>query len=65
MIVTTREAGRLEQSCRKAGVPCRSLGAVGGERVTLAAGSRRLLDLPVARLHQAWMSLEARLEAGK
>src|SRR5438876_6055643 len=65
MIVTTREAERFEQSCRKAGVPFRALGVVGGDRLALAADGRDLLDLPLARLHQEWMSLEARLEAGK
>ena len=65
MIVTTPETQQLEQSCRKAGVPSRALGVVGGDRLALAADGRDLLDLPLARLHQEWMSLEARLETGK
>jgi phosphoribosylformylglycinamidine synthase len=65
MVVSTRDAKGLEQSCRAAGVPCRALGAVGGDRLALTATGGTLLDLPLARLHQAWMGLEARLEAGK
>jgi phosphoribosylformylglycinamidine synthase II len=65
MIVSTRDKRRFEEACGHAGVPCRLLGAVGGERLTLTADGRSLVDLPLARLHEAWMGLEARLEAGK
>jgi hypothetical protein len=34
---------------------------VGGERLTLRSEGRPLLDLEVARLHEAWMSLERAL----
>src|SRR6185436_10036968 len=64
MIVSTRDGRRFEEASGRNGVPCRLLGAVGGERLTLTADGRDLVDLPVARLHEAWMGLEARLEAG-
>jgi hypothetical protein len=31
---------------------------VGGDRLTLLSGRRVLAGVPVARLHEAWMSLE-------
>jgi phosphoribosylformylglycinamidine synthase len=62
MVVTTRQAARLEELAKSHGVPCMSLGVVGGDRVALTSGGRTLLDLPVAELHAAWMSLEALLE---
>jgi len=58
MIVTTRDDARLQELARRHGVPCARLGAVGGERLTLLAEGRVLVDQPVARLHEAWMSLE-------
>jgi phosphoribosylformylglycinamidine synthase len=65
MLVSTRDARRLERVCGRAGVPFRSLGMVGGQRLALTAGDRALLDLSLGQLHEAWMSLEHRLEAGK
>jgi phosphoribosylformylglycinamidine synthase len=61
IVVTTHEEGALQALARQHGVPCARLGAVGGERLTLAVTGRLLVDLPVARLHQEWTSLEARL----
>jgi phosphoribosylformylglycinamidine synthase len=61
MVVSTRDEGALQELARRHGIPCERLGAVGGDRLTLATGGRLLLDLPVGRLHEAWMSLERRL----
>ncbi len=64
MIVTTRDEPRLRELLGKHDIRWVRLGTVGGDRLTLASGDRQLLDLPVARLHQAWMSLEALLSSG-
>jgi phosphoribosylformylglycinamidine synthase len=58
MVVTTRDEARLAELARRHGVPCQRLGTVGGDRLTLAAGGTALMDLEVAHLHRAWMSLE-------
>ncbi len=58
MVVTTHDEGALQDAARRHGVPCRRLGAVGGDRLTLNADGHLLIDLPIARLHEAWMSLE-------
>jgi phosphoribosylformylglycinamidine synthase len=62
MIVTTREEARLRAAAHRHGVPCARLGEAGGDRLTLLSGRRVLVDLPVAALHRAWMSLERLLE---
>ncbi len=62
MVVTTRQTARLEELAKSHGVPCTSLGEVGGDRLALTSGGRTLVELPVAELHAAWMSLEALLE---
>jgi len=64
MIVSTREEPRLRELLSKYDLRWTRLGVVGGARLTLTTADRRLLDLPVARLHQAWMSLEALLTSG-
>jgi hypothetical protein len=61
MIVTTREEARLAAAARRHGVPCHRLGTVEGRELTLVSGPRVLVHLPVDRLLQAWMSLEALL----
>jgi phosphoribosylformylglycinamidine synthase len=61
MIVTTRDPARLGQSAKAYAVPCVRLGQVGGARLALECGGVPLLDLSVAGLHEAWMSLERRL----
>ena len=61
MIVTTRDPERLVQSAAAYAVPCARLGQVGGDALALEAGGVPSVDLPVARLHDAWMSLERRL----
>jgi phosphoribosylformylglycinamidine synthase len=61
MVVTTRDGARLEDLAQVHGVPCRRLGTVGGDRLALASDGRVLLDATVARLFEAWMSLEALL----
>jgi hypothetical protein len=38
------------------------VGTVGGDRLAIASGGTTLIDLPVAELHQAWMSLERLLQ---
>jgi phosphoribosylformylglycinamidine synthase subunit PurL len=61
MVVTTRDEAHLRAAAHRHGVPCARLGEVGGDRVVLLSGARVLADLPLDRLHEAWMSLEARL----
>jgi phosphoribosylformylglycinamidine synthase subunit PurL len=64
MVVTTRDEGALTAMARRHSVPAFRLGQVGGDRLTLSTESTVLVDLPVARLHEAWMSLEALLQSG-
>ena len=61
IVVSTRDEARLQELARRHGVPCARLGAVGGARLSLLCDGRMLLDLPVARLHEAWLSLERAL----
>jgi phosphoribosylformylglycinamidine synthase II len=60
-VVTTRDDLRIAELARRHGVPWARIGAVGGSRLTLTSGGVPLVDLPVDRLHEAWMSLEALL----
>jgi len=64
MIVTTREEAHLRAAAHRRGVPCHRLGVVEGDRLALLSGSREFVDLPLARIHEAWMSLE-RLLSGR
>ncbi|HEY2941416.1 MAG TPA: phosphoribosylformylglycinamidine synthase subunit PurL, partial [Vicinamibacteria bacterium] len=57
-IVTTRDELRVAELARRHGVPWARLGVVGGDRLTLVSGGATLVDLPLERLHEAWMSLE-------
>jgi phosphoribosylformylglycinamidine synthase II len=59
--VAPTDVGNLLEITRRRGVPCAQLGKVGGTTLRLATGGRVLADLPVARLHEAWMSLERML----
>jgi phosphoribosylformylglycinamidine synthase len=59
MIVTTREETGLRMAAQRHGVPCHRLGTVEGRQLTLVSDRRVLASLPVDRLHEAWMSLEA------
>jgi phosphoribosylformylglycinamidine synthase len=61
MVATTRDEAGLREAAAAHDVPFRRLGLVGGARLTLIAGGRAVVDLPVSRLHEAWMSLESRL----
>ena len=61
MIVTTRDEARLRELVGHRGVHWARLGVVGGDRLALSAAGRTLLDLSVAEMHQAWMSLEGLL----
>jgi phosphoribosylformylglycinamidine synthase len=58
MLVTTREEARLRAVAHRHGVPCARLGEVGGQELVLQSGSRVLAEAPVARLHEAFYSLE-------
>ena len=64
MVVTTRDEAALTAMARRHSVPAFRLGPVGGDRLTLREGATTLVDLPVARLHEAWMSLETLLQSG-
>ncbi|HLA76748.1 MAG TPA: AIR synthase-related protein, partial [Vicinamibacteria bacterium] len=61
MIVTARDEPRLRELLGKYDLRWTRLGGVGGDRLTITVAGRTLIDLPVIRLHQAWMSLEALL----
>jgi phosphoribosylformylglycinamidine synthase len=63
IVVSARDGMAVEQAARRAGVPCRALGVVQGHRLELVRQRQAVLDLPLSRLHQAWMSLETMLEA--
>jgi phosphoribosylformylglycinamidine synthase len=58
MVVSTREEATLRELARRHGVPCERLGAVGGDRLALLCEGTVLVDLAVARLHEAWTSFE-------
>jgi phosphoribosylformylglycinamidine synthase len=61
MIVTTRDEARLRATAHRHGVPCARLGVVGGDALVLQSGRRVLAEAPVARLHEAFLSLERQL----
>jgi phosphoribosylformylglycinamidine synthase len=60
-VVTTRDELRIAELARRHGVRWSRIGAVGGNRLAVAAGGKSLIDLPVSALHEAWMSLERTL----
>jgi len=64
MVVTTRDDAGLLALARRHAVSIVRLGEVGGDRLTLHAGGAALVDIPVGRLHAAWMSLEPLLQSG-
>ena len=61
-IVTTRDELRMAELARRHRVRWARAGTVGGDRLVVASGGTTLIDLPVAELHQAWMSLERLLQ---
>jgi phosphoribosylformylglycinamidine synthase len=54
MLVEARDTKAVRALAERHGVPVAELGSVGGTSLTV----RGVLDLEVARLHEAWMSLE-------
>src|SRR5439155_1682370 len=60
-VVTTPDELRIAELARRHGVPWARVGVVGGGRLTLVSGGAALVDLPLERLHEAWMSLESLL----
>jgi phosphoribosylformylglycinamidine synthase len=62
MVVSAPDGAALEQAARRAGVPCRALGVVQGDRLELVRQRQAVLDLPLRGVHRAWMSLETGLE---
>jgi phosphoribosylformylglycinamidine synthase len=58
MLVEARDLKALRALADRHRVPCAEIGAVGGDRLAIRVDGRALVDLPVARLHEAWMSLE-------
>jgi phosphoribosylformylglycinamidine synthase len=64
-VVTTRDELRIAELARRHGVPWAHIGVVGGVRLTLVSGGATLVDLPVPRLHEAWMALETFLSERK
>jgi len=63
MLVSLRDEARFRELASHHGLRWTRLGQVGWDRLTLVSEERVLVDLPVARLHEAWMSLERRLAA--
>jgi phosphoribosylformylglycinamidine synthase II len=61
MVISTRDPGRVEEIARRHGVPCLLLGSVGGERLQISVAGRITVDVSIAALHEAWMSLEKTL----
>jgi phosphoribosylformylglycinamidine synthase len=61
MVVSTRDAARLEELAGRHGVPCQRLGSVGGDRLTLRQDEKIVMDVAVAELFSTWMSLEEAL----
>jgi phosphoribosylformylglycinamidine synthase len=58
MLVTVRDEARFRELASHHGVRWTRLGTVGGDRLTLVRDDHVQLDLPLARLHEAWMNLE-------
>jgi len=63
MVVSVRDEAAFVALASRHAVPVARLGAVGGDRLTLRAGGRTLVDASVSDLHHAWMSLERILSA--
>ncbi len=61
MVVTTANPGGVEALAARHKVASTRLGAVGGHRLLLRHEGSPLVDLPITRLHEAWMSLEGAL----
>jgi len=58
MVVSTARAADLERLASRIGVPCLRLGVVAGGRLLIRQAGRRLVDLAVNRIREAWTSLE-------
>ena len=58
MLVEARDAAAVRALAGRHGVPVVELGSVGGGRLAIRSGGKSLVDVLVARLHEAWMSLE-------
>jgi phosphoribosylformylglycinamidine synthase II len=63
MIVTTGDESGLQTLARKHAVPLVRLGRVGGSRLVLECGGRRLVDQPLRALHESFMALEGVLSS--
>ena len=61
-LVTTRDELRIAELGRRHGVRWVRVGTVGGDRLVIASGGTTRIDLGVAELQQAWMSLERLLQ---
>jgi phosphoribosylformylglycinamidine synthase subunit PurL len=61
MIVTTRDAARIEAIAKSHGVPFAKIGTVGGDRLHIAIDGTAAVDQSLAEIHQAFMSLERSL----
>lgn len=58
MLVEARDATALRALAGRHRVPCVEIGKLGGDLLTIRGGGRTLVDLEVAKLHEAWMGLE-------
>jgi len=58
IVVTTDRGDALAALALRHGVPCASLGVVGGERLTIRRAAGPLLDILVEDLLDAWTSLD-------
>jgi phosphoribosylformylglycinamidine synthase subunit PurL len=61
MIVTTRDAAKVEAIAKSHGVPFAKIGTVGGDRLQIAVDSKPVLQPSLAEIHQAFMALERSL----
>jgi phosphoribosylformylglycinamidine synthase len=61
-LVTTRDELRIAELARCHGVRWTRVGTVGGDRLVIASGGATRIDLGVAELQHAWMSLERGLQ---
>jgi phosphoribosylformylglycinamidine synthase len=58
MLVEARDASAVRALAERHDVPVAEIGTVGGDRLAIRASGKPALDVEIARLHEAWMSLE-------
>jgi phosphoribosylformylglycinamidine synthase len=61
MIVTTRDAAKVEAIAKKHGVPFAKIGTVAGDRLQIAVDGKTAVDQSLVEIHQGFMTLERSL----